>query len=58
MLIKSSIVLLLRNNIGYNLHVDTHRIRIANADEKSNASVKIKVITTKWKIICIFASWE
>ncbi len=57
-MIKSSIVLLLRNNIGYNLHVDTHRIRIANADEKSNASVKIKVIATKWKIICIFASWK
>lgn len=38
--------------------MDTHRMRIANADEKNNASVKIKVITTKWKIICIFASWE
>lgn len=38
--------------------MDTHRMRIANADEKNNASVKIKVITTKWKIIRTFATWK
>lgn len=58
MLIKSRIVLLLRSNIECNLYMHTHRMRITDAFESGKYPVKIKVITIKWKIICIFASWE
>ncbi len=58
MLIKSRIMLLLRSNIECNLYMHTHRIRIVVAFESGKHPVKIKVITIKWKIICIFASWE
>lgn len=58
MLIKSRIVLLLRSNIGCNLYMHTHRMRIIDAFEEDKHSVKIKVITIKWKIICTFAAWK
>lgn len=58
MLIKSRIVLLLRSNIGYNLYMHTHRMRIADAFEGNGHSVKIKATTIKWKIICTFAAWK
>jgi hypothetical protein len=58
MLIKSRIVLLLRSNIGYNLYMHTHGMRIAVAFESGKHPVKIKVITIKWKIIRTFATWK
>lgn len=58
MLIKSRIVLLLRSNIGCNLYMHTHRMRIIDAFEGGEHPAKIKVITTKWKIICTFATWK
>ncbi len=58
MLIKSRIVLLLRSNIECNLYMHTHRMRIKDAFESDKHPVKVKVITIKWEIICIFASWE
>lgn len=58
MLIKSRIVLLLRSNIGYNLYMHTHRMRVVDAFEENGHSVKIKATTTKWKIICTFATWK
>ena len=57
-MIKSSIVLLLRSNIGCNLYMHTHRMRIIDAFEEDKHSAKIKVITIKWKIICTFAAWK
>ena len=58
MLIKSRIVLLLRSNIGCSLYMHTHRMRIIDAFEEDEYSVKIKVTTIKWKIICTFAAWK
>ena len=58
MLIKSRIVLLLRSNIGCNLYMHTQRMRITDAFERGKHPAKIKVITMKWKIICIFAIWK
>lgn len=56
MLIKSRIALLLRSNIGCNLYMHTHRMRITDAFERDGHPVKIKVITIKWKIIRTFAT--
>lgn len=58
MLINSRIVLLLRSNIGCNLYMHTHRMRITDAFERGKHPAEIKVITTKWKIICTFATWK
>ena len=58
MLIKSRIVLLLRSNIGYNLYMHTHSMRVVDAFDENGHSVKIKATTIKWKIICTFVAWK